>query len=198
MIVHRMPLCLDRSANVSGDAGQHPDWLVSVQPLLGTHTNGGAAKMPWGGMACLEAPCGRRRLHGIAVRTCRFGAEWAALSAMRRFQLGGGVLALDAASGLSLVHPGAGAPAATQAEEEGCFLRSIDRRCSFCCLHTCRQTCLCLRQFLKQRHPGHYRGNWAVAPTSWVHVGGPLIVVWMRDSDTAIGDDSNSAVAVGT
>lgn len=86
--------------------------------------------MPWGGMACLEGPCSRRRLRGIAVRTCRFGAEWSALSAMQRFQLGGGVLDLDAASGLSLLHPGSNISAATQVEEEGCFLRSIDRRCA--------------------------------------------------------------------
>ena len=86
--------------------------------------------MPWGGMACLERACSWRRLRGIAARVCRFGAEWAALSAMQRFQVGGGLLALDAASGLSIVHGGhhAAAAAATQVEEEGCFLRSIDRR----------------------------------------------------------------------
>lgn len=100
-----------------------------LQPLLDVGTKGGAARMPWGGMACLEGPCSRRRLRGIAVRTCRFGSEWAALSAMQRFQLGGGVLDLDAASGLSLLHPGSSTSAATQVEEEGCFLRSIDRRC---------------------------------------------------------------------
>eukprot|EP00892_Ulva_mutabilis_P001705 jgi/Ulvmu1/11535/UM078_0024.1 len=101
----------------------------ALRPLLDRDTNGGAAKMPWGGMACLEASCDWPRLRGVAVRACRFGAEWAALSAMQRFQVGGAVLDLDAASGLSVVHAGgAAAAAATQVEEEACFLRSIDRR----------------------------------------------------------------------
>jgi hypothetical protein len=107
---------------------------VTTQGLVVTEPGAlSLAKPPWGGV--LSAAPALRAAHALrgALRAAvRFAAAWRELAAMARHPLLDTVLELTEASDVVRAAEAAVPPAAaaSQAEAEAFYLRSIDRRCA--------------------------------------------------------------------